>query len=120
MGKDLMQYSLFICWAVVMWFYGRLWHQTKNNRPRVPVYLVCAPDWLIWLCGKPRSDGRLELGAIVFQLAMILDLLLLPMFLAFSVEYRLRGHLFLFAWAVPIGLNGLGRLTACVWQKFRS
>jgi hypothetical protein len=108
---------ILISWGAGTWLWAKLMHQAKSIHDSTPLYFVHAPEWLIWLCGKPRSDKHLELGGILLQLMMILDLLLIPIFLILSVEYRKRALIFFAVWCIPIGVIGLFRIVIHLWQK---
>lgn len=118
MQSDFLQYIVLISWGVWMWYWGRFWHQIETIRYPMLVYFINAPKWLIYLCGKPRSDGRLELAGIVFQMAMLLDLLLIPAFLVFSVALRKRGYIFFAVFSIAIALSAVIRMIVYLWQKF--
>ena len=117
MWNDLIQYIVLILWGIGMWFWGRFWHETEAIRYPMLVYYVDAPEWLIFLCGRPRQDGKLELAGIVFQIAMLLDLLLIPMFWVFSVPLRKRGYIFMAVFSIAVILAAIIRMIVYLWQK---
>jgi len=110
MWNDIRQYIVLILWGIGMWFWGRFWHQTGAIRFPMLVHYVNASKWLIFLCGRPRPDGRLELAGIVFQIAMLLDLLLIPVFWVFSVPLRKRGFIFMAVFGMAIILAAIIRM----------
>lgn len=118
MQNDYLQYMVLIAWGVGMWLYGRLWHKGEARYPMFN-HFIKAPEWLIFLCGRPRADDHLELAGIAFQLVMVLSLLLIPAFWVFSVAFMVRAYVFWLLQGVAMGLAFVVRVAVYLWKKFR-
>lgn len=72
MSKDLLQMTAGILIGVVFWVYGYLEH--KRRPAQSPIYhqTFQSPRWLFRLSGKPRDDGQLEIGGVIFQVTGVL------------------------------------------------
>lgn len=120
MDADPVQYGILLVMGAVLWLWSRSWHHAKASRhPPNPVYFVNVPQWLVWLCGKPRQDGQLELGATMVQTAVVFQVLLMPLFLAFSTSPMKRAYVSFLVWSVGIGLAGVFRIAYFLWLKLR-
>ncbi len=117
MRDDFLQYGILIAWSVGMWLYGRIWHQEGSRNPRLNRFIK-APEWLIFLCGRPRADGRLELAGIVFQLVMLLDLLVI-LALVTSASAVVRATIFWSLQIAAIILAFVVRIVAYFSKRFR-
>lgn len=118
MENDLLQYVILLSWGACMWLWGRFWHQNEVTRYPLIVHFIAAPKWLMRLCGNPRSDGRLELAGILFQMLMILSMLSIPVFLICSVEFKLRAYIIFSIYGAAMGLAAVVRVTIYFWHKF--
>ena len=117
MENHFLQYTILILWSVCMWFWGRFWHQDPVKQYPMFVCFIAVPKWLMWLCGNPRLDGRLELAGIVFQMMMLLSVLSILMFLIFSVEFKLRAYIIFSIYGLAIGFAAMIRVAVYLWHK---
>lgn len=66
--------------------------------------------------GKHREGSRLELGAMIVQLAIILQLVLLPLFVVFSLGFRERAYISFLVWSGGFGIAFIFRVVYVLWQ----
>lgn len=69
---DVWRIAVGVLANLILWI-GLRFQQKQDDEDS---YFIDVPSWLSWLCGRPRLDHKLELGAMVAQVGSILAILL--------------------------------------------
>jgi len=103
--------------SAVVWEMFRFTHQYAAKRgPKSGYYLLTAPGWLSFFCGRPLPDHRLDLSGLIGQmgalLAYVLRLLALRIGLDFSHRARIQVGAIAATFVVVIVVQGMVALVA--------
>jgi len=86
MERDFWQLLGFVLVGAVPWLAGYMIQRMGGHRS----VIIRAPRWVVWLCGNPRGDGKIDLGDGGLQLTGLIPLIGGPLSVLLGVEFRLR------------------------------
>lgn len=104
-SKDWLQVIIAILMGVGLWVYGYLWHKERRAPGPSTYQLFYAPCWLVRLSGRPGQDNRLEVGAVILQVAGLFLLVVPFVMVILEVDFDTRA---IIIFLVPLSLMIVG------------